>query len=360
MDKNKENTLAEHSQAKVDLLGKYLTEYLAVLDKDEYTKNIRIYDLFCGEGTYSNDKKGSPLVILDKVQKIASDIRKYRFFFNDNDEENIAKLKDAIDKNTEYDKIKKFITFSIKDYQNFNPEFGDSKTKHFFFIDPFGYSDISIDKISSYFEYKAEVLLWLPLNNMYRFISSELEKENSSLKQFHEELDLKSQEDSWLEYMMDIKKGLRNKMPHLYADYFGIEKSKNIGYAMFFLTKHIRGLEKFLVAKWKVDEAEGAGWSHTQEQSLFASNTSIITSPLKAPLQEYLQQKNKPITNKQLYEFILERGFLPKHATKFLKDFQTQKILSIKDEYGKDVRKGSFYLEHKPKKIVFYNWKGKT
>ena len=64
----KKINLLEHSEAKVKLYGRYLSEYLRVLYQAGFVKRVFIFDLFCGEGVYQNgDKAGSPIIAIENI-----------------------------------------------------------------------------------------------------------------------------------------------------------------------------------------------------------------------------------------------------------------------------------------------------
>lgn len=68
--KDVKKNLLDHSEIKVRLLSVYLKRYLNIISNDGYTERIKIYDLFCGEGTYENNGEGSPLVILRAIKDL--------------------------------------------------------------------------------------------------------------------------------------------------------------------------------------------------------------------------------------------------------------------------------------------------
>lgn len=89
--------MLEHSKAKVELYTKYLAIYLNIISSDSYTKKIYLYDLFCGEGQYSDGSKGSPLSALDKIKehffKNKKEITHIKILFNDADKTKFNKLR---------------------------------------------------------------------------------------------------------------------------------------------------------------------------------------------------------------------------------------------------------------------------
>ena len=112
--KNIKTNLLDHSEAKVQLLGKYLKRYLNIISNDGYTENINIFDLFCGQGEYENGGEGSPLVALREIKNAyyisiaKKPIKKPKIncHFNDIDKEKINILEKAItNKSLHYNNI---------------------------------------------------------------------------------------------------------------------------------------------------------------------------------------------------------------------------------------------------------------
>jgi three-Cys-motif partner protein len=92
---NSKNVMLEHSKAKVELYGRYLSKYLTILLRDIYTNNIYLYDLFCGAGIYENQGKGSPIVALDIIKDAllnSTSKTKIKVLFNDKEESKIESL----------------------------------------------------------------------------------------------------------------------------------------------------------------------------------------------------------------------------------------------------------------------------
>ncbi|PIX07655.1 MAG: hypothetical protein COZ76_02180, partial [Flavobacteriales bacterium CG_4_8_14_3_um_filter_35_10] len=122
--KDVKTNLLNHSEAKVRLLGEYLKKYLNIICNDGYTKRIKIYDLFCGEGLYENGGEGSPLVTMRQVKDIHflnvakfSSIQKIDCHFNDIEERKVKKVEQSLkDKSLYYPEIGD-LQFSTEDYQ---------------------------------------------------------------------------------------------------------------------------------------------------------------------------------------------------------------------------------------------------
>ena len=66
--KDSQLIMLEHSKAKVDLFGRYLSIYLNVISRVPFIKKIYLFDLFAGEGKYLNNEKGSPIVAMECIK----------------------------------------------------------------------------------------------------------------------------------------------------------------------------------------------------------------------------------------------------------------------------------------------------
>lgn len=124
MKKDSKSHLLNHSQAKVRLLSEYLKRYLNIICNDSYTKEIHVYDLFCGEGIYENGGEGSPLLILRQIKDIHfTNPAKRRLIppvnchFNDLDEKKVEKVISAVAAKSLHYPDFGSIAYSSLDYQ---------------------------------------------------------------------------------------------------------------------------------------------------------------------------------------------------------------------------------------------------
>jgi len=358
--------MLEHSKAKVELYTTHLAIYLNIISRDRYTKQIYLYDLFCGEGEYSDGSKGSPLAALDKISdhyfENNKSIPNMKILFNDVDKTKIKKLIKLVAdyfrppncrieiKNEDYTLLINDVIEEIENYEN---------EKGLIFIDPHGYKEIKLADIEELLKSKkTEVILFLPISYMYRF-AKVAQKDNSAvfspLKEFIDEVfypkipDFKSAGD----FIEGLKEEFNNKLENYYVDTFNIERdSKNV-YCIFFFTSHIRGLEKMIEAKWKIDENEGRGFELSPQSRLF-KREELTDFPRK--IISFIKSKDI-CTNEDLYKFGLFNEYLPKHMNKFLRQLQKEGILRVTELDGKEIKRGAFYLAYQnhspfPKKIV--------
>ena len=173
--KNIKTNLLHHSDAKVQLLGKYLNRYLNIISNDGYTEKINVFDLFCGQGEYENGGEGSPLVSLRQIKdayyssisKKSIKKPKINCYFNDIDERKINILGNAINnKNLYYSNIGE-LELTTNDYlievQRLSKLFKTYKNeKGFVFIDPYGYKEVKAQHIKQLVDCnkKVEVMNW--------------------------------------------------------------------------------------------------------------------------------------------------------------------------------------------------------
>ncbi len=346
--------LEEHSKEKIKFFKKYLDDYLAILLNSSYTKGINIYDIFCGVGLYSDDKsKGSPVVAMESIKKFKSS-KKIRLLINDGDERRLKIAKYHIENNYnnsfefEYhnllaEDIFKLTIDKIKLRQNEN---------HFIFIDPHGYKDINKNDIVDIMEAgKSEILIFLPIHMMYRFLKpSQKDQKNSSYKpliEFMDTFELNYKVSNPKEYIEHIKHAFSFQDKYLTTSYILQSDTKN-DYAIFFITKSFRGLEKAVETKWKLDELCGKGFVQKEAPNLFYNinqeeKKEDCLNNLKQKLNEYLQ---KPKTNNDLYKFTLKNGFLLKDTRALMKRLQKDNKLF----FDRAIRKNSFYINYKNNK----------
>lgn len=366
--KDVKTNLFNHSEAKVRLLGEYLKRYLNIIGNDRFIKKIHIHDLFCGDGIYKNGGEGSPLVIMREVKDLYfknvagnPNLPKINCHFNDIDQEKIKNVDKAIqDKSLYYPNFGN-LEFSSVDYKelliDLSQKIGKlSNEKAFIFIDLYEYKHIKVSHIKELIKSrKAEVLLWLPTQFMYRF---ETNGTPTALKDFIEEIvpykQWKSSDSVW-KFIGQLKDGFQKGVgSNYFVDTFTIEKDKNTVFCLFFFSPHIKGFEKMLEAKWEIDNEYGRGWTYTDNSPTLFFEHKI--NPLEEKLKILLRTEN--VTNNVLYEFTLRSGFLPKHTNEILYNWQNTGLLSVLKNDGSLARKKSFYLSYdyyknEPSKVTF-------
>lgn len=346
----------EHSDIKVKLLKLYLEKYINILALAKGVNEVEVFDLFCGEGVYENGKEGSPVIILKLIKDIyyrnkarQNTSVKFNCHFNDFNSAKIDKLSKYVSsKNLHYSEIGS-INYLNENYEILKEEIktGKKKTgkKSFVFIDPYGYKGISIKDIEDMLADKqTEVLLFLPTQFMYRF---EKEATPESLYDFltevltEEELGVSK---NGIEFIHNLRDGFGKRLSNKhYVDSFIITRDTNQYFALFFFTSHLYGFEKFLEAKWSIDEEEGRGWTPAfNKQDLF---TEVLSRPNTDKFEEnlikYLKHQR---SNIELHKFTIENRHLITHSVQILKSLQNEDKIEVLLSDGTKPKKGSFYI----------------
>ncbi|HQU36391.1 MAG TPA: three-Cys-motif partner protein TcmP [Anaerolineales bacterium] len=364
---NPKTSLLEHSEAKIELYGSYLSIYLNILHRAGFVKRIFVFDLFCGEGIYENGAKGSPIIALDCIRNHyysnKNSIPNMTVWFNDIGK---SELEDEYKADRVRKKSEKFaipsnvdVRFFRKDYRDIFPEAIElvqqtRDSKGLFFIDPFGYKIIKPLDIRQMLEIgNTEVLLWLPIAQMYRFAGSVMENQfagGDPLRDFLKELFGNTSPNfrSAYDFIEKLKDRFRAYLKDLntYVDIFFLERDASNIYCLFFFTRNIKGYEKIIETKWKIDKDHGKGFKLEKTQSFFSE---IELSGYEQKVQAFIES-SRYRTNNELYFFGLENGFLPKHTKSVLDTFIKKELkVEIVSLDGKPAK--NYYLGDRKRRV---------
>ncbi len=366
--KDSKTNLLDHSEAKVKLLGNYLSIYLNVLSRSPINK-IYLFDLFCGEGIYEDGGKGSPMIILETIKNHYfsnnKTCPKIEILFNDvgNSDIEVEKLK--IDRVKGFAR-KIFIPDTVKDYYtkiDYNELITkvigriarlESNERALIFIDPWGYKEINPNDLKQLLSCnKAEILLFLPIYFMSRFVEKSRDEEfkgGRAIRKFiqglfgeMENLDtIKNQKD----FIFKIQEQFKEFLGIKYVDTFKIERENNNWFCLFFFTTNKRGFEKMVQTKWTIDKKQGAEFKQGDEVVLDLF-TEIEISSYDKKLINFIKV-NGGATNFQLADFGYENNFLPTHTKKILDGVKEQ--LEIISNDNKPAR--GYYLGDESRNVT--------
>ncbi|MDK9709011.1 MAG: three-Cys-motif partner protein TcmP [Desulforhopalus sp.] len=336
LEKSSKTILLEHSIAKVELYSTYLKYYFAVLGNVKFIDHIKVFDLFCGEGLYKDNNEGSPLAALSRADEFLYKPPTFtpyiHFYFNDLGKSKIEKNISKIERLRQIVRLRKYhrniyINFSEEEFaialEKSLPIAKEDKTsRSLFFVDPYGYKEIQPQIIKSILsDYKSELILFLPISTMYRFVGPAQEKDNGQhehLKLFLEKLYCDGQQcfTSVANFIESLRLQFANylHLPKLYVDTFTLQRDRVNQYCMFLFSQNDIGYEKMLEAKWELDAEQGKGFKLGKQKSLFSQETF---SPYPKILLNYLVEAGA-VTNIDLYHFGLTNKYLPKHTTQSL------------------------------------------
>ncbi|WP_461517994.1 three-Cys-motif partner protein TcmP [Porticoccus sp.] len=346
-----------HTEVKLQFYTSYLARYLEILLRVSFVEKINIYDMYCGEGVYSDGNTGSAVRAVDAVWKAeSSNISNKPIFLhlNDLNQRKVAKLKSVLANRSSLEKsfcisYSAYEAFELLDKLSIRFKQQNRNVRNLVFIDPYGYKSIKRDVLEKILEGgRTEVIIFLPIEQMYRFrnmtVDEVVDKSYRPLKEFVDQFGIDvSSISSEKEFIQEFSKCL-NFYGNYFSTYYAIKNHSGHYYGMFFVTANFLGLEKIVEVKWELDSQEGEGFTGPSQKDFFleADKLSFLESELKVALQA------TESTNVELYSLVVNLGFLPKHANNILKEWQKKGLLEVYYlEKDKDAKKGSFKLNYK-------------
>ncbi|MDR0294660.1 MAG: three-Cys-motif partner protein TcmP [Prevotellaceae bacterium] len=373
---NVKNTLQIHSQAKVEFYAEYLNRYLRILSLSEHTKQINIYDVFCGMGIYEDGGKGSPIVAFDTIKMFITDKKnlinntQISLIVNDKEQQKIKRVKNYIDLNNQHFCNVRYYNEDVEQMFNVVQQEvsqTNADTRNLIFIDPYGYKDIKKEILYQLMENgKTEIILFLPISHMHRFTQKAIQSEervqyeplrnfvNSFFSKNHK---IRKEQLPIMEYIQFITDVLKFNNKFFSTSYYITRDVANY-FALFFMSSHIFWFQKILEVKWDLDEVAGRGFKIPEQmKSLFeAEETEDAKNKNANQLEEILLHSLiTPKTNRQILELTLKSEFLPKHTTEIFEKWQksNQKFRVYDLKTNKEARKNSFYVSEKEDKVQF-------
>jgi len=340
--------------SKILIYQQYLSSYLPKV-LTQYGSCF-IADFFCGCGK-NGQQDGSPLVLLDIAKKMLDNpiLKKKQpdaeivIVFSDKNKSFCDDLKVHLHRlpipkqikiNGPYCESFESIKTRVMGVVN------KFKSPKFFFLDPFTYSDVEIDDIKGFMNVPAaEVLLFLPIFHLYRFVKCFDKAE--ALKKFLE--DFTEREYSDYADINDFIESIRQKM----LNYIDLKYVREVvlddgarKHALVYLTKHVIGMLLMNNLVWKY-AGDGVTLKTKRNNSLTLFDTSPFSKNYKKKkmcLKNYIIKKER-LTNVEVVDFVAQIGFTTKYANGILKEMKNKGLISVK--YKKNDRKRGFYVTTK-------------
>lgn len=324
MNKDFHNKQKDVTKLKLEIYNNYIETYLMkVLNK---FPECFIWDFFCWPWYTEENEKWSPLILIDIIKKILNDkvlkTKKFKIhlFFNDEDPENIEKLK----KNLIFKSDKVSIVYWKKNTIDLKSNILWLKEyKHmskFLFLDPYWYIEkstgFSKQDLEEIMKIKhTEILLFNPIQFAYRWFqaSQKTNKKFVNIEKFNEDywLNKKQEITDIYKFCKNMKAGLLSENIIKFVVPVLLEwKNKN---SLFLLTNRIEWADLMINTIWR----KTTGWWN-----------KIVSDTTQLQLWNY---------NKDLQ---------PDYFCGYLKDFKDKILKNIK-EYGKLTNKDIIKLRCK-------------
>jgi len=284
-----------HHRAKHELLRRYMDVWLPKLG---FTYDqVALVDGFASAGRYRDDRRGSPLIMLDAYVGRSADDRAHfkappHFVFIESKKSFAQHLKAEVDSyptlhgatvdvvhGTYEEHFPRVVEYLATAYRQPVPTFA--------FVDPRGYKDNPFSHIANFkrrMPDKSEVMVYLPAAFMARFVATGITA--AALTKLYGG-------PTWEEAAeMDdpTRQAAGEKLAGLFGDRlsehfdwvtsFNVEPERRNDYYLLFGTGHKDGLREMKRGMWAVDKAAGVGFKQAKslpnQPQLFSDDTATV------------------------------------------------------------------------------------
>ncbi|KAF6246234.1 hypothetical protein C6990_10150 [Nitrosopumilus sp. b3] len=257
--------IGPHTIAKHQILEEYLKAWFPIVGR--WTGRIVYLDGFAGPGKYKDGEDGSPIIAMRTAVEhtMIKPTTEIVFGFIENDKKRSEVLKQTLEErfeqlpqNVKYNVIDSNFEKSVCDMLDSLEENEQVLAPTFAFIDPFGYSDFSMNLVKRLLNYdKSEVLITFMTGFVNRFLDPVHEEAVSKLygsKDFLEAKDIPNTEER-INFLLKLyeKKLKENNGAKYVRSFEMVGHDNNVVYHLIFGTKHWKGLEVIKRAMLKVD-----------------------------------------------------------------------------------------------------------
>lgn len=299
--------LDDHTRAKHKVLIKYLDAWLPVMGLQAQKlphaagcgPRLLIVDGFAGPGCYEGREPGSPILMLNALLNHTAlpkmrDVQFYLLFI-EQDARRVHHLQCLLQNIKRPSNVEVYL-----EHGAFEETFGGLVDKikgqdhslipTFAFIDPFGYSAVSMSLTCKFLDFpRSEALFFLPLSFVHRFVGR-AGQETALTNLFNsdrwrEAIPLEGADRSTFLLKL-FEQQLRSQEQVKHVRSFELHTKEGNEYRLVFATQHDRGLELMKEAMWSVDPVQGTryvGHTDTGQQVLF--QPEVDTRPLLSLLR---------------------------------------------------------------------------
>lgn len=211
-----------------------------------------------------------------------------------------------------------------------------------FFIDPYGYTQVSIKNLKRLFTMeRSDFLIFVPIYHLYRFKEVDV-AQTKPVIDFLEALGINHDDlakaDDVNKFAYLIEEALR-KISDTQWVYKQIIENRvyNSKYCLFFITHHIRGAEKFLEAQRELE----IEIKSKERQGSF----DFVDDLNKKSILDFIEYE-KSYDNIALYELGIKSGFLPKDINQELTKLERDGKIEVIELPNKKRNRKGFYINY--------------
>lgn len=306
-------TIEQHTQAKHELLRRYLGAWFPILTASGFNRRVVFLDGFAGPGVYANGEPGSPLIAIETLVEHAyfGQLSKteFVFLFVEADGERFASLEQGLANYWSRRDGGKPTNVRV---ELFNDEFAEVAAQlvaatqgqdkqlapTLAFIDPFGWSGVPLGLLRDLLASdKCEVLFNFMYDSVNRFVADERpgvarhfaelfgtsENEHTAASVLHGEERKAFLRDLYMRQLRDVG-GFSFVRSFEMMD---VDRGRT-AYFLVFGTRHHKGLQVMKDAMWSLDPIAGARFSgHAGDQQMLFSEELDVLPLRKALLDRF-------------------------------------------------------------------------
>ena len=338
-----DNPFDEGTLVKLEIFEKYFEEWLPTFIMGQYSRPIQVFDLFAGSGYDKNSAAGSPIRILKVINKyrgnLAKKSKKVYLFLNDSDKDKINQLKENVDAKINELSLKSLVNINFSSYhfreclELYKKELNNGC--NLIFIDQNGFKEVD--------EKVFRLIINLDTTEFMFFISSSFVHrfaERDEVKKYHPKFDSEK-------IKLIPRKQIHNVLCDEFEKYvpsniksyglipFSIMKSdKNNVYGLIFVSKHIRGADKFLHTVWKANAINGNANYDIDDDSA-KNQLHLFEGKIPTKIENFQRKLNQSILNNVIknnsdaYFFTLNQGHISQHANEEIKRMKKEKKITF-------------------------------
>lgn len=353
---DKKGNIHEHSKFKLELYRLYLVMYLTILLKSARFHEVFVHDVFAGSGKSANDENGSALIAATAIQKIQKTLPKPPVILrlNERDPNKFTLLMEAL-------RPFQFAQLSDLDANQYIEKWVQPNNSHsLFFIDPYGYTQLSIESLRRLLSMsRCEFLIFIPISHIYRFLrKEETSDQMTPIANFLRDLEIGEAQAKQTNSLAEFSQLVLDALRHISGAEFLFKemiknKQNNSEHCLIFITRNILGAEKFLEAQNKLKEEVKS--NQAQFEFGFLDNYDA-KSILEFAGPDTLHD------NLSLYKTGIQAGFLPKQIIRDLKSLEKDGKVTVTPVAGKERKNRGYYVNYekyiKMDQIVYFLFKG--
>jgi three-Cys-motif partner protein len=332
-----------HTRLKLKIYEEYLKAYISILNTQSWVEKINIIEPFAGQGMIDTEK-GSAVIARDVILQSGSS--KTLLLLNELNNERAVLLS----KNTNAPE-NLFINISNEDANNFLSSALKFRGHALLFVDPFGYTQLNKDTYDIIFKKdNMDTLIFIPIYHIFRFLKGE---ETDSfyrgvakfLEYFNISSEVAQKSGDLNTFTKIVRESIQKEAGTEYVYYKALKHTEyNSHHAVFFISRKIKGAEKFLEA---ADNAE----KYFDNQGQLFSSTKVIFNDEINELLAII--KNRTLSNKELYSLSIRSGILPKYTREIFEDLEKEQQVTVSTVNGFKRRGKSLYINDGEIKVEF-------